>query len=79
MEEIRETKDEIRSNIVKTLSALSDSEIEEKIIRIENRLFEFANFLEANIVLYKQHQRSEYAKDNKKMFKLQKNCHSSCL
>jgi 5-formyltetrahydrofolate cyclo-ligase len=51
MEEIRETKDEIRSNIANTLSALSDSEIEEKITRIENRLFEFANFLEANIVL----------------------------
>jgi 5-formyltetrahydrofolate cyclo-ligase len=51
MEEIRETIDEIRSNIANTLSALSDSEIEEKITRIENRLFEFANFLEANIVL----------------------------
>jgi len=51
MEEIRETKNEIRSNIAKTLSALSDSEIEERITRIENRLFEFANFLEANIVL----------------------------
>jgi len=51
MEEIRETKDEIRNKIAKTLAALSDSEIEEKITRIENRLFEFANFLEANIVL----------------------------
>jgi 5-formyltetrahydrofolate cyclo-ligase len=51
MEEIRETKDEIRSNIAKTLAALSDREVEEKITRIENRLFEFANFLEANIVL----------------------------
>ncbi len=51
MEELRETKDEIRSNIAKTLSALADSEIEEKATRIENRLFEFANLLEANIVL----------------------------
>lgn len=51
MEEIRETKDEIRNKIAKTLAALSDSEIEEKITRIESRLFEFANFLEANIVL----------------------------
>jgi 5-formyltetrahydrofolate cyclo-ligase len=51
MEEIRETKDEIRSNIAKTLAALSDKEIAEKITRIENRLFEFANFLEANIAL----------------------------
>ena len=71
MEEIRETKDEIRSKIAKTLSELSGREIEEKITRIENRLFEFANFLEANIVfaLHKQHQRSEYPEDNRTMFK----------
>ena len=51
MEEIRETKDEIRKNIAKTLEALSESEVEEKTKKIENRLFEFANFLEANIAL----------------------------
>lgn len=51
MEELRETKEEIRSNIEKILSSLSESEIQEKTKRIENRLFEFANFLEANIVL----------------------------
>ena len=51
MEEIRETKDEIRKNIAKTLDALSESEVEEKTKKIENRLFEFANFLEANIAL----------------------------
>ncbi len=51
MEEIRETKDEIRNKIAKTLAALSVNEIEEKITRIESRLFEFANFLESNIVL----------------------------
>lgn len=51
MEEIRETKDEIRSNIAKTLAALSAKDVEAKTTRIENRLFEFANFLEANIVL----------------------------
>jgi len=51
MEEIRETKDEMRSNIVKALAALSAKEVEEKTTRIENRLFEFANFLESNIVL----------------------------
>ena len=51
MEEIRETKDEIRNNIAKKLAILSDKEIEEKTIKIEQRLFEFANFLEANIVL----------------------------
>jgi len=51
MEEIRETKEEIRNKIAKTLAALTESEVEEKTKRVENRLFEFANFLEANIVL----------------------------
>jgi len=51
MEEIRETKDEIRSNIAKILDALSDRKIEKKTLKIETRLFEFANFLEANIAL----------------------------
>ena len=51
MEEIRETKDEIRDNIAKTLDELSESEAEEKTKKIEDRLFEFANFLESNIAL----------------------------
>jgi 5-formyltetrahydrofolate cyclo-ligase len=51
MEEIRQTKDGIRGNVEKTLAALSDKEIKDKTQRIEKRLFEFANFLEANIVL----------------------------
>lgn len=51
MEEIRTTKAEIRNDIVKRLAALAESEVKAKIRQIENRLFEFANFLEANIVL----------------------------
>jgi 5-formyltetrahydrofolate cyclo-ligase len=51
MEEIRQTKDDIRGNIEKALSALSDKEIRDKTQKIEKHLFEFANFLEANIVL----------------------------
>jgi len=51
MEEIRATKAEIRNDIVKRLAALAESEVKAKIRQIENRLFEFANFLEANIVL----------------------------
>ena len=51
MEELRETKDDIRNNVAKELAALSAKEVEEKTTRIENRLFEFANFLESNIVL----------------------------
>ena len=51
MEEIQETKEEIRKEIATRLEALSDSEVENKTQGIENRLFEFANFLESNIVL----------------------------
>jgi 5-formyltetrahydrofolate cyclo-ligase len=51
MEEIRQTKDDIRGNVEKVLAALSDKEIKDKTQRVEKRLFEFANFLEANIVL----------------------------
>ncbi|UCD32703.1 MAG: 5-formyltetrahydrofolate cyclo-ligase [Desulfobacterales bacterium] len=51
MEEIRETKDEIRDNIAKALDELSAGEVAEKTKKIEDRLFEFANFLEANIAL----------------------------
>jgi len=51
MDEIRATKEEIRSDIAKRLAALADSAVEAKARQIENRLFEFANFLEANIVL----------------------------
>ena len=51
MEEIRQTKDDIRRNIEEALASLSDKEIKNKTQKIEKRLFEFANFLEANIVL----------------------------
>jgi 5-formyltetrahydrofolate cyclo-ligase len=51
MEEIRETKEEIRNDIAKRLTALSASEAKNKTRQIENRIFDFANFLEANIVL----------------------------
>ena len=51
MEEIRQTKDDIRRNIEEALASLSDKEIKDKTQRIEKRLFEFANFLESNIVL----------------------------
>ena len=51
MDEIRSSKDEIRREIAEKLAQLSGDRIREKTKRIENRLFEFANFLEANIVL----------------------------
>ena len=56
MEEIQNTKHEIRNEIARAMDALSGKEIEEKTAQIEARLFEFANFLEANIsLLYINH------------------------
>ena len=51
MEEIQEKKREIRNDMIKTLAGLSKEAVAEKTKAIENRLFEFANFLEANIAL----------------------------
>jgi 5-formyltetrahydrofolate cyclo-ligase len=51
MEEIQITKSQIRSDIAKTLATLSEKEIVAKTKAIENKLFEFANFLESKIAL----------------------------
>ncbi len=51
MEEIRGKKGEILNNISKTFSKLSANNISEKTKRIEKRLFEFANFIEAKTSL----------------------------
>lgn len=51
MEEIQEKKNDIRSEIKNVLDSLSGSERLKKTKDIENRLFEFANFMEAKIAL----------------------------
>jgi len=51
MEGIQEKKLEMRNEATKSLDAFSSSERSRKTKKIEDRLFEFANFLEANIVL----------------------------
>ena len=51
MEEVQESKSDIRNRIMTAIQALSAEELAEKTSQIENRLFEFANFLEANISL----------------------------
>lgn len=51
MEEIGAAKIQIREYIAKIISALSERDIAKKVRAIENRLFEFANFLEAKIAL----------------------------
>jgi len=64
MEEIREKKQEVRNNIAATLEKLSDKEIAKKTKQIEDNLFEFANFLEAKIVLLYINKKSEVASRN---------------
>jgi 5-formyltetrahydrofolate cyclo-ligase len=51
MEEIREKKQEIRDEIANRIAALKPDVIAEKTKAIEDRLFEFANFLESRIAL----------------------------
>ena len=51
MEEIQKTKADIRKEIAAVLGKLSVDELAEKTSLIENRLFDFANFLEAKIAL----------------------------
>lgn len=51
MEEIREKKQAIRDEIARKMSATAPEILNEKIKAIENRLFEFANFLESRIIL----------------------------
>ena len=74
MEEIREKKQEIRNNIAKILEEFSDKEREKKTKQIEDSLFEFANFLEAKIVLLYVNKKSEVASRNiiKKCFDFNK-------
>ena len=51
MEEIQIVKSQIREEIAEKFAALSANEIAEKTKAIENRLFDFANFLESKITL----------------------------
>ena len=51
MEEIQIVKNQIREEIAEKFAALSANEITEKTKAIENRLFDFANFLESKIAL----------------------------
>jgi 5-formyltetrahydrofolate cyclo-ligase len=51
MEEIREKKQEVRNEITNKLAALKPDRVALKAKAIEDRLFEFANFLESRIAL----------------------------
>jgi 5-formyltetrahydrofolate cyclo-ligase len=51
MDEIKALKDQIRKDMAKAISGFNEKQRLAKTTNIENRLFEFANFLEARIVL----------------------------
>ncbi len=51
MEEVQESKDDMRNRVVTALESLSPEELATKTSQIGDRLFGFANFLEANISL----------------------------
>ena len=51
MEEIREKKQEVRDEIANKIAALKPDMVARKTKAIEDRLFEFANFLESRIAL----------------------------
>jgi len=51
MDEIQEKKRQIRDDISKILKELSENDIKKKTKQIHDRLFEFANFMEAKIPL----------------------------
>ncbi len=52
MEDSKEKKSEIRDDITAKLDLLSENEISVKNLSIEEKLFDFANFLESNISLF---------------------------
>ncbi|MFH1581406.1 MAG: 5-formyltetrahydrofolate cyclo-ligase [Pseudomonadota bacterium] len=59
MEDIKEKKREIREDMAKKLEAFSAGELIKKTRAIEERLFEFANFLESKVVLLYMHANGE--------------------
>ena len=64
MDEVREKKQEIRNEITAFFSSLADDVLAANTRVIENRLFEFANFLESKIVLLYVNAENEVATEN---------------
>jgi 5-formyltetrahydrofolate cyclo-ligase len=63
MDEVREKKQEIRNEISTFFNSLPSEALEENTRIIENRLFEFANFLESKIVMLYVNAENEVATD----------------
>jgi len=51
MEEVQESKSDIRDRVITTIQSASVEDLAAKYAQIEHRLFEFANFIEAHIAL----------------------------
>lgn len=51
MDDLKQIKSKIRKDMITTLESLSENEIALKTRKIENRLYDFANFIEANITM----------------------------
>jgi len=64
MEEIQIVKSQIREEIAEKFATLSANEIAEKTKAIENRLFDFANFLESKITLLYVNNKHEVLTEN---------------
>ena len=64
MDEVREKKQEIRNEIKTFFGSLDGDALAANTRIIENRLFEFANFLESKIVLLYVNAENEVATDN---------------
>jgi 5-formyltetrahydrofolate cyclo-ligase len=64
MEEFQVKKSELREDVTKKIAALPAKEIAAKTKAIENRLFDFANFLEAKIALMYIHKNGEVQTTN---------------
>jgi 5-formyltetrahydrofolate cyclo-ligase len=63
MDEVREKKQEIRNGISTFFNSLASDVLEANTRVIENRLFEFANFLESKIVMLYVNAENEVATD----------------
>lgn len=64
MDELQEKKREIRNDIMTMLNRHDDKELSKKTQEIENKLFEFANFLESSIVLLYMNKEGEVETKN---------------
>ena len=64
MDEIKARKQEIRDEMVKTMNGYSADQRNEKIGILEDRLFNFANFQEANIALLSVSRGHEFETNN---------------